>query len=466
MDSSKTKSMPDSFSRTIPIWCAVLNQLVASSFANQSDKQLWEKAFFTPESCVMREEHEHILINVIPVLVSDIQKAGPIDVKWLQATLTKPLHPYWITPLSFKTLDVTNKYYNMQQYTSIICVNASNPSMRGHLIETNLQNTFSDKISQQMSHLYTPGAADDEESWAQGLTPALFWANLLDILETRNQIEIDPRGKVDEIVNTIVQRAKDADEEWYSNRGKLSRLDIPVESLSSAIGMTGLFLGSRRSGRPPECWKNFDAILNVSMLEYQGMEESCKFYLQLPVKEGKKDRSELERWMAVGLLFILFHLQKHRKILVHCAQGKDRSVAVVVAAIKCFCEFSNDSPLKLASWCQSFCFEHSLANVESDSQRPLYKHSGLQLSTVDNFLGREGRERFFELITPFHKSPGPSSDGVSDNFSKSNLRYALNIVQRYHSNASPTRKTMQKLNRFFLSSEYENGDLEITKQEY
>ena len=26
-----------------------------------------------------------------------------------------------------------------------------------------------------MSYSYVPGAGDDEESWARGLTPALFW---------------------------------------------------------------------------------------------------------------------------------------------------------------------------------------------------------------------------------------------------------------------------------------------------
>ena len=26
-----------------------------------------------------------------------------------------------------------------------------------------------------MSYSYVPGAGDDEESWAKGLTPALFW---------------------------------------------------------------------------------------------------------------------------------------------------------------------------------------------------------------------------------------------------------------------------------------------------
>jgi hypothetical protein len=46
------------------------------------------------------------------------------------------------------------------------------------------------------------------------------------------------------------------------------------------------------------------------------------FYLQLTVKEGKLDRTELERWMAVGIVFVINHAQQKRRILIRCAQGK------------------------------------------------------------------------------------------------------------------------------------------------
>ena len=111
------------------------------------------------------------------------------------------------------------------------------------------------------------------------------------------------------------------------------------------IGDTKLAIGTRRAGRPPECWQHFDAILNVTDMEYEDIHNDCvesseRFYLQLPVKEGKRDKSELERWMAVGIVFCLMHAREKRRILIHCAQGKDRSVAVAMAVIVLFCDLT------------------------------------------------------------------------------------------------------------------------------
>jgi tRNA A64-2'-O-ribosylphosphate transferase len=38
-------------------------------------------------------------------------------------------------------------------------------------------------MSSEFSWHYIPGAGDDEESWARGLTPALFWKNSYDLLD-------------------------------------------------------------------------------------------------------------------------------------------------------------------------------------------------------------------------------------------------------------------------------------------
>lgn len=39
---------------------------------------------------------------------------------------------------------------------------------------------------QTYSYTYVPGAGDDEESWAEGLTPALFWKH--------QQVSISPES--------------------------------------------------------------------------------------------------------------------------------------------------------------------------------------------------------------------------------------------------------------------------------
>lgn len=103
------------------------------------------------------------------------------------------------------------------------------------------------------------------------------------------------------------------------------------------IGQLPIWIGSRRCSRPPEAWKDFDCILNVTDQEYeQDALPNGKFYLQLPVAEGKRDKTELERWIPVGWVFLWHHICKvpgDRRVLIHCNQGKDRSVAMALAFI-------------------------------------------------------------------------------------------------------------------------------------
>jgi hypothetical protein len=54
------------------------------------------------------------------------------------------------------------------------------------------------------------------------------------------------------------------------------------------------------------------------------------------VAEGKSDRHGLESHLPQALVFAAEHLSKGRRLLVHCAQGRDRSVAVAVAILVAF----------------------------------------------------------------------------------------------------------------------------------
>jgi tRNA A64-2'-O-ribosylphosphate transferase len=481
VDASKTKLMPDSFSRTIPIWCAVLNHLVATACPSDSkeckgksgkdlksnDATRWRGAFFTPESCVSREEHQHIQTNVLPNLVSAIQNSGAIDIKWLCSTLRKPLRPYWITPASFRAETAHPAQIDEDNYFCILCVNASDPKLRGKELKVRLPS--SDK---ELDFVYTPGAADDEESWSRKLVPAVFWKNIQQILDRSEQESVNFEDCVDRSIGSIMQKRKWKDVDIHNDAESDCDGDQPSPlvgtlspSLYTAIGESGLFVGSRRAGRPPECWNTFDAVVNVSMLEYDSIVSGDlpkeKYYLQLPVEEGKRDRTNLERWMAVALVFVLVHLQQRRKILVHCAQGKDRSVAVIVAAVASFCEISNNS-LLLASWCSSVNTQDFLNIVDSDLRNEeqghapsLYKHSGLESRLVELLLGREGRDRFMSSISSYRaEQMSPAKTEKEEVFTKSHLRLALNFVQRHHVKADPSRNTMQKVNRFFLSSSF------------
>jgi tRNA A64-2'-O-ribosylphosphate transferase len=60
VDASVQKEMPDSFTRTIPIWCTVLNR-IAVRFRREFDLPIpseWDDKLYTPQWIVSKEEHE------------------------------------------------------------------------------------------------------------------------------------------------------------------------------------------------------------------------------------------------------------------------------------------------------------------------------------------------------------------------------------------------------------------------
>jgi hypothetical protein len=83
---------------------------------------------------------------------------------------------------------------------------------------------------------------------------------------------------------------------------------------------------------------------------------------------------------------------------------------------------------------------------------------------VESLLGRLGRDRFLQNFSEiFNDDDEKEEEGQyivnkeegQDIVNKQSLRIALHSIQRYREKASPTRSTIQKLNRFFMSSSYE-----------
>jgi Rit1 N-terminal domain/Rit1 DUSP-like domain len=362
------------------------------------------------------------------------QSQAIVDPSWLASTLVKPIRPYWITPQHYEAPTIFP-----EDCYSIICMNCSEYQPKSAWKETK-------------SFFYSAGAADDHESWARNLNPRLFWDNLPAILD-----KPDTEDATDIAIDSLVQRELEENESFERNMDTSS-----PECLFDAIGSTKIFVGTRRAGRPPECWQHFDAILNVTDMEYPDIVNSCcqnsepikrsdevggelrssLFYLQLPVSEGKRDKSELERWMAVGMVFVFMHAKQKRNVLIHCAQGKDRSVAMAIAVVAIFCDLR--FPLRWNEDFWSLSLESLLQQNDDDA---LYVCSGLSRNLVHRMLGREGRDLLFMWVREevCHR---PNDTPLA---TKETLRVALLLIQQDREKADPSRSTMQKLNRFFMS---------------
>jgi len=53
------KRIPDALSKTVPIWCAVVNRATARRFPKGIPPE-WETSLFTPPASVSRQEHHQI----------------------------------------------------------------------------------------------------------------------------------------------------------------------------------------------------------------------------------------------------------------------------------------------------------------------------------------------------------------------------------------------------------------------
>ncbi|KAJ3288456.1 hypothetical protein HDU76_007668 [Blyttiomyces sp. JEL0837] len=63
-------------------------------------------------------------------------------------------------------------------------------------------------------------------------------------------------------------------------------------------------------------------------------------YLYLPIPEGKKGQKALGDCLEIGVGFLELVLKRGGRVLVHCAQGKDRSVCVVLAFLVTYLKYN------------------------------------------------------------------------------------------------------------------------------
>ena len=504
LDASKRKVLPDSMSRTIPVWCAVMNRLYqhyyysSNQYQNQTttattattttttntntqggDISSVYDQLHTPDFVVSKEEYETIVSLLDQRVEKAIQDGVIVNPERFVQIFSKPLRPFWICNNNQQII-LPNQQEQLQ-YSCVICISCSNPLDHHH------NHGFD----------YIPGAADDEESWSCGLNHTLFWNH---ILQTNSTIpDIQERIKTLPEPDTLVNFNQDKYDNtcqimYHENHQRLELLtrlypsyffrckqkkDVDFQNYFSSIPATGLSIGSRRSGRPPECWQYFDAIVNVTSMEYSAVIETDnnsqkQSYLQLPVLEGKKDRTELEKYLALGIFFIIVHTVKsnNNRVLVHCAQGIDRSVAVVMATIALFYDCKhisqnhNNTSMAFYPWCnsstisiqnfQTFLEEKKNIrppSVAHENQISYYKSSGIPNWVADQLMGRTGRDLLLGWVETIQKDS--SSFVENENINKQTFKQILIVIQQYREKADPSRKTMQKLNRFFMSGTFE-----------
>ncbi|GJE90947.1 initiator tRNA phosphoribosyl transferase [Phanerochaete sordida] len=309
VDSTRSgKRLPDALSKTVPIWCAVMNRAICLRHGKGSD---WDTTLYTSPVAVSRQEHAHIETQLEEWATTLNNSSYDLP------NLTRPLRPFWITPStsSYPHIPPTSD----RTFYPVICVSASKH------IEEGLE-----RRSKGFS--YIQGSGDDHELWGQGLTPDIFWQH-------RARILITDRPWLPDLIQDLVashtagrSAARTAGPTRIARvQGRLlvgNLSDPPSPAAHSpAAGAAGISCVVIAEALPA-------ADTDADAAPAPGAHAHT---LRLRLPQGKRGQKLfLDSVLPRAVPFVDAELAQGRAVCVCCDTGKDASVGVALAALQLF----------------------------------------------------------------------------------------------------------------------------------
>ncbi|MCJ1270501.1 hypothetical protein MMC22_010398 [Lobaria immixta] len=289
------KSMPDALSKTIPIWCAIINRAL---FEHHPIAQ----EFLTPTGVVGESEYAQIKARLDEFL-EDV-KALQLNLSSLRTVLKKPLRPAWITPETdpsdCRLSDATSEFY------PVVCCTASRRS--------------SDSGS---SSTYIQGAGDDSESWSYGLTSTVFWRHHHELLDAEE-------GELPGLIQTFMNSEKDR---------------FKIEDLVLITPMKNMYIGNLAAVVQA---RDFDVVIVCTEVKLDiieaGKEQLKGKILDLKCGSGKLGSRALRAKLpdVPAFMMALTSGLKCPKILFACSTGNDLAVGVALVVLCLFVDDNSD----------------------------------------------------------------------------------------------------------------------------
>ncbi|XP_058074168.1 uncharacterized protein C3F10.06c isoform X4 [Magnolia sinica] len=341
----KGKRFPDSMSKTIPIWACVLNRAIKNHLQKIAENGPRREEELNTSHEAAHAGHLSLDWDCslhLPLWVSKMEKAAIEDhleewTKQLEATgtdiaslalsLRKPLRTLWISP---KTVIWLNEVPDCDSwdFTPVILVSAS--SSNGMIQQRTIA---------EFSWHYISGAGDDEESWARGLPPHLFWKNAFDLINAGPDL---CNQRVAEIVEKDrvyrAQRGESAPQviikphkisaisgDTFSEESNIypsfltSERSFGEQCLFSWLGSTNLAVGTTQ--HVTDAPNDIDCILNCDSESASIRFPSPDAYLHLPIVASKVNRFSLLNNLPLAVNFAKMHLTREKKLLVCCHNG-------------------------------------------------------------------------------------------------------------------------------------------------
>lgn len=340
--------MPDALSKTVPIWCAVLNRASARKYGRPVKGG--EEQLVTPEWMIPPTEHDQIEAR-IDGFVSSL-----LDSDLKVPKLEKPLRPVFITPQTdLSSLPGSLKDSSERDYTPIVLVSAS----KFVLDSANLSSASSNSETPQGKndgYVYVQGAGDDHENWARGLTPDVFWKHHAQLLACEKDL-------LEALVDRLVAKEGDKGGHWFTplavqttaEQGSGASGDVEVGELGVYIASRGadhVFTTEERNkydlifhftSLSPPSTDSAELQEKLASLNLTSESQPARIY-PAHMAPNKKGLSAIRT--AYPPAITLAHrilstksspTEERRKILVCCQDGKDLSGSLVVAILaSCF----------------------------------------------------------------------------------------------------------------------------------
>ena len=304
-------------------------------------------------------------------------------------------------------------------FTPLVLVSASSPHARHRqTLQVPAAGGGAGGEALQVVYDYVPGAGDDEESWAEGLTPQLLWAH------THELLAAGPAG-ISAVVQTLIKQQQQQHRWRQQGATPLpstpptgpAALDQPAHALlprgclpaapgavrvvgagAYLLGATGLALGSAAAGAAPAVWEHARAVLHLGLQPLEGMAHEpvtpavCgggggssdggssssgpwrladparpTRFLHLPVQHSKHDRHALQQRLPAALHFLSHHLQQQQQ--GQQPHGEEAEAAAAAEPVLVTCDAGEDASVCAVVACLLSCYELREAPAAEQQQQ-------------------------------------------------------------------------------------------------
>jgi tRNA A64-2'-O-ribosylphosphate transferase len=285
------KTMPDAFSKTVPIWCAVMNRALFPE--QQSFHPFQRPVVDLPPSEIAQIEGR------LDEFVRAFQDLG-VDREILRKKLGKPMRLQWVLGHSTKVLPGEGSNAAPCASCQVVLLCSASRRVQGA------------EISEGG---YIQGAGDDSEGWSQGMTPRVFWRH-------KDMLLHAPEDELPELI------AKMLLEERQLPRTDYTTLIEPTRNL-----FIGAWTGNQNISE-------FDLLINCHA-QGSDIEDGPK-QLNLTCAHGKLGSRDLRCKLHTVALCAAsaFEQDPVARVLCTCETGRDLSIGVALVLLCLF--YSND----------------------------------------------------------------------------------------------------------------------------